>query len=513
AVCGRVCNRKCEEACTRGTIDEAVAIDEVKKFIAQRDLFEETRFIPEVVLTSNQYTEWGEKIAIIGAGPAGLSAANYLATKGYKPTVFEKHDEPGGMMVYGIPSYKLQKDVVAAEIDVIRELGVEIRTGVEVGKDVTIQELRDQGYQAFYIAIGCQGSRKAGVEGEDAEGVISAIDHLAKVHGEKDFSVPKKVVVVGGGNVAVDAARTSARLGGEDVQMFCLESRETMPASDEEVEETLAENIAINNGWGPKEFLKDKNGKVTGVVFKKCLSVFDENHKFAPKYDENDTITVEADYVITSIGQCIDWGGLLDGEDMEFVHGNYPKADPFTYQTSVPDIFVGGDVYHGPSFVVNAIGEGHEAAESLHRFVRPTCDSLTLGREHRHFFEFDKNNISVESYDNSKRQKPELVTGIDTAKTFEEYKKCFTEEQVKIETARCLSCGASVVDPVACIGCGVCTTKCAFDAIHLERTHPNRSNMATAEDSDKLIVLQNAPKRLAHIAGLNIKKVFGKTNG
>ncbi len=179
---------------------------------------------------------------------------------------------------------------------------------------------------------------------------------------------------------------------------------------------------------------------------------------------------VEADYVITSIGQCIDWGGLLEGENMEFVHGNYPKADPFTYQTSVPDIFVGGDVYHGPSFVVNAIGEGHEAAESLHRFVRPTCSSLTLSREHRHFFEFDKNNIAVDSYDNSKRQKPALVTGVDTAKTFEEYKQCFTEEQVKIETSRCLSCGASVVDPVACIGCGICTTKCSFDAIHLERS-------------------------------------------
>jgi ferredoxin len=198
---------------------------------------------------------------------------------------------------------------------------------------------------------------------------------------------------------------------------------------------------------------------------------------------------------------------------MEFVHGNYPKADPFTYQTSVPDIFVGGDVYHGPSFVVNAIGEGHEAAESLHRFVRPTCSSLTLSREHRHFFEFDKNNIAVDSYDNSKRQKPALVTGVDTAKTFEEYKQCFTEEQVKIETSRCLSCGASVVDPVACIGCGICTTKCSFDAIHLERTHPNRSNMERCEDSDKLIVLQNAPKRWAHIAGLNIKKAFGKANG
>ena len=371
------------------------------------------------------------------------------------------------MMVYGIPSYKLQKDVVAAEIDVIRELGVEIRCGVEVGKDVTIQELRDQGYKAFYIAIGCQGSRKAGVEGEDAEGVISAVDHLYNVHALGDkMKVGKKVVVVGGGNVAVDAARTSARLGGEDVQMFCLESRETMPASDEEVEETLAENIAINNGWGPKD-------------------------------------------VITSIGQCIDWGGLLDGEDMEFVHGNYPKADPFTYQTSVPDIFVGGDVYHGPSFVVNAIGEGHEAAESLHRYVRPTCNSLTLSREHRHFFEFDKNNISVDSYDNSKRQKPALVTGVDTAKTFEEYKQCFTEEQVKIETSRCLSCGASVVDPVACIGCGICTTKCAFDAIHLERTHPNASNMVPSEQ--RMVELAKyLPKRVTKIATRAVKDAVAK---
>ncbi|MBR5753978.1 MAG: 4Fe-4S binding protein, partial [Clostridia bacterium] len=179
-------------------------------------------------------------------------------------------------------------------------------------------------------------------------------------------------------------------------------------------------------------------------------------------------------------------------------------------QTSVPDIFVGGDVYHGPSFVINAIGEGHEAAESLHRYVRPTCDTLTIGREHRHFFEFDKNDIMVESYDNSKRQKPELVTGIDKAKTFDEYVQCFTEEQVKIETARCLSCGASVVDPVACIGCGVCTTKCSFDAIHLERTHPHRSDMLRCEDSDHAILLGYAPKRLKHIAELNIKKAISK---
>lgn len=504
AVCGRVCNRKCEEACTRGTIDEAVAIDEVKKFIAQRDLFAETRFIPEINPPSSRFTEYHEKIAIVGAGPAGLSCAYYLATLGYKPTVFEKHARPGGMMTYGIPSYKLQKDVVDAEIDVIRQLGVEIRCGVDVGKDVTIQQLRDQGYKAFYLAIGCQGSRKAGVPGEDAKGVISAVDHLAKVNGEEEYQVPKRVVVIGGGNVAVDAARTSARLGGEEVSMYCLEQANEMPASDEEVEETLAENISIHNGWGPKEFLKDEDGNVTGVIFKKCTQVLDANHMFSPKYDENDTITVEADYVITSIGQCIDWGGLLDGQYMEFVHGNYPKADSFTYQTGTEDIFVGGDLYHGPSFVINAIGEGHEAAESIHRFVRPTCDSLTLGREHRHFVELNKDDISVDSYDTSKRQKAELVDGINVAKTFDEYKQTFSEEQVKIETGRCLSCGASVVDDHRCIGCGICTTKCSFDAIHLTRDHPECTHYVRAEDMVSEII-KYVPKRIAKIAARSVK--------
>lgn len=498
AVCGRVCNRKCEEACTRGTIDEAVSIDEVKKFIAQRDLFEETRYIPEVTVQSNQIDQWGEKIAIIGAGPAGLTCANYLATMGYKPTVFEKHDEPGGMMVYGIPSYKLQKDVVAAEIDVIRKLGVEIKCGVEVGKDITIQELRDQGYKAFYLAIGLQGSRKANVPNEDAAGIISAVDHLAKVHGDKDYKVPKKVVVIGGGNVAVDSARTSARLGGEEISMVCLESAQEMPASDEEVEETLAENISIHNGWGPKEFVKDDKGNVKGVVFKKCTRVRDENGRFNPQYDENDTMTIDADLVIESIGQCIEWGGLIDGQNIEFVHGNYPKADSFTYQTATDDIFVGGDLYHGPSFVVNAIGEGHEAAESIHRFVRPTCDSLTLARNHRHFFEFDKNNISVESYDTSKRQLPALAMDPTKVMNFEEYKKCLTEDQVKIETSRCLSCGASVVDEVKCIGCGQCTTKCEFDAIHLYRTHKHGNDMYPCEE--RMVQLAKyIPKRLGKI--------------
>lgn len=218
AVCGRICNRRCEEACTRGTIDEAVAIDEVKKFIAQQDLDARTRYIPPVV-TPTLRGPFPQKIAIIGAGPAGLSCAYYLAVKGYHPTVFEKNDRPGGMLVYGIPSFKLEKEVVEAEIEVIRELGVEIRCGVEVGKDITLDELRAEGYEAFYLAIGCQGSRGAGIPGEDAKGVMSAVDFLHLVADDPAYSVTGRTVVIGGGNVAVDVARTSKRTGSDEVLM------------------------------------------------------------------------------------------------------------------------------------------------------------------------------------------------------------------------------------------------------------------------------------------------------
>lgn len=310
AVCGRVCNRRCEDACTRGTIDEAVAIDEVKRFIAQQDLDSATRYIPKKVIPSNR-GEFNNKIAIIGGGPAGLSCAYYLAVTGYRPTVFEKNEKTGGMLTYGIPSYKLEKDVVEAEIDVIRELGVEIKCGVEIGKDITLDELRAQGYEAFYIAIGCQGSRKAGVSGEDAEGVMSAVDILHKIAENHELDLSgRKTVVIGGGNVAVDVARSSKRCGADIIGMYCLESREEMPASDEEVFETEDEGITINNGWGLKEILTD-SGKVCGVILKKCTSVKDENGRFNPQYDDNDTMQLECDDVYLSIGQSILWGDML----------------------------------------------------------------------------------------------------------------------------------------------------------------------------------------------------------
>ncbi len=252
AVCGHICNRRCEDACTRGNIDQAVAIDEVKKFIAAKDLEAETRYIPKKVVPSLK-GQFDEKIAIIGGGPAGLSCAFYLAEKGYAPTVFEKNENAGGMLVYGIPSYKLEKDVVQAKIDVIKAMGVTIKTGVEVGKDITIEELRKQGYKAFYIAIGCQGGRKAGIPGEDAEGVMTAVDFLREVNDKEEYPIEGDVVVIGGGNVAIDVARNSKRCGDVNVSMFCLEDREHMPASEEEIEEATEEGIKVNCGWGPKE--------------------------------------------------------------------------------------------------------------------------------------------------------------------------------------------------------------------------------------------------------------------
>ena len=485
AVCGHVCNRRCEDACTRGTIDEAVAIDEVKRFIAERDLNAETRFIPKKTIPSLK-GGFEEKIAIIGAGPAGLSCAYFLALTGYKPTIFEKNAEPGGMLRYGIPSYKLEKDLLAAEIDVIRQLGVEIRCGVEVGKDVTIEDLREQGYKGFYAAIGCQRGRKPGISGENAEGAYAAVDFLREAGAKESFALEGDVVVVGGGNVAIDAARISSRCTDAKISMFCLEAREKMPASNEEIEEALEEGIELNCGWGPKEVLEE-NGHVSGVVFKKCTRVLDAQGRFSPEYDENDTVTIPCRHVIFSVGQAIDWGHMLDNLHVELRPNGGALANKLTYQTSEPDIFVGGDVYTGPKFAIDAIAAGREGAISLHRYVHEHC-TLTIGRNRRDFIELDKENIKVETYDSSSRQIPPKADVKEQAKTFRDLSQSLTEEQVKKETSRCLSCGASVVDPNKCIGCGVCTTKCMFDAIHLHREIPGASIMRASEDKLKYIL-------------------------
>lgn len=494
AVCGRICPHGCESECTRGEIDEPIAIDEIKKFIADQELDSDKRFIPE------RRHEYGKKIGIVGAGPAGLSCAYYLAIDGYKVTVFEKEDKLGGMLTLGIPSFRLEKDIVDAEIDILKEMGVEFKTGVEVGKDITLDDLRKDGYEGFYLAIGAQGGRKLGIEGEDADGVITGVEFLRNVNLGKDVKLPRRAIVIGGGNVAIDVARTASRTGATDVNMFCLESREEMPALVEEIEETLEEGITIGNGWGPKRIVIE-NGKVTGVEFKKCTSVFNSDGRFAPEYDENDTMIVETDVVLLSIGQSIEWGSLLDGSKVELNRNNTAKADGLTYQTAEKDVFVGGDAFTGPKFAINAIAAGKEAAISLHRFVQPG-QSLTLGRDRREYHMFDKDNVVIEGFDNVPRQR--IGHNPEAKNSFKDDRVTFTEEQMKKETERCLGCGAAKADAYMCVGCGQCTTKCKFDAIQLIKTG---HSVPDTYEKLPMKMAANAIKRAGKIVATGVKEL------
>jgi len=499
AVCGRICPKKCESACTRGDIDSPVAIDEIKKFIAEQDMNMDNRYIPK------KRHEYNNKIAVIGAGPAGLACAYYLSIDGYKVTVFEKQKALGGMLTLGIPSFRLEKDVVNAEIDVLKELGVQFITGVEVGKEVSLKELRSQGYEAFYLAIGAQLGRKIGTPGEDATGVITGVDFLRNVNLGDNAKLEGKTIVIGGGNVAIDVARTAIRTGASEVSMYCLESRETMPALNEEIEEAITEDITINNSWGPKRIITE-NGRVVGVEFKKCVATIDENGNFNPKYDENDTIVANTDNVLLSIGQAIDFGNLIADSKIELNPNKTIKADALTYQTGEPDVFTGGDVLTGPRFAIDAIAAGKQGAISIHRYVQPG-QSLTIGRDRREYHAFNKQNINLEGYDHLPRQNAEHALGAKSKETFKDLRATFTEEQVMNETQRCLSCGATVTDEFLCVGCGACTMKCKFDAISLVRKY---DGAGVAYEGLKPVVVKHILKRKGKIALNKAINIFNK---
>ncbi len=497
AVCGRICPKFCEDDCTRCDIDGAVAVDDIKKFIAQQDMKAETRFVPKIK------HDYDKKIAVIGAGPAGLSCAYYLAVQGYKVTVFEKQKALGGMLTLGIPSYRLEKDVINAEIDVLKEMGVEFKTGVEIGKDVSLSDLRAQEYKAFYMAIGAQAGRSLGLEGEDAEGVVTGVEFLRKVNLGDHTKLEGNVIVIGGGNVAIDVARTATRAGAAQVDMFCLESRDKMPAHAEEVEEALEEDINVNNSWGPKRIVVEE-GKVVGVEFRKCISVFDADGRFNPSYDENDTKIVEANHVLLSVGQAMDWGSILADSKVVLNPNQTIQADADTFQTGEPDIFAGGDALTGPRFAIDAIAHGKEGSISIHRYVQ-NGQSLVLGRLKRDYRAFDKANVNLAGFDNAPRQTTAHVDGKKSKQTFNDLRETFTEEQVKKESARCLGCGVAIADEYTCIGCGACTTKCKFDAISLTRTYD--ADAVEFEDL-KSTVIKHALKRKVRVAvNKPIKKI------
>ena len=501
AVCGSICNRRCEDACTRGTIDSPVAIDEIKRFIAEQELNAETRYVPARRTYRASTEDYAEHIAVIGAGPAGMSCAYYLANMGYPVTVFEKNPVPGGMLTLGIPNFRLEKDVVNAEIEVLREMGVEFKCGVEVGKDVTLDELRAQGYKGFFLGIGAQKSSALRIPGEELEGVFGGVEFMREVNLGSKPAIGDKVAVIGGGNVAMDVCRTAVRLGAKETYVVYRRSEDEMPADKMEVAEAKEEGAKFLFLNAPAEIIGE-DGKVKALKVEVMeLGEPDEKGRRKPvgtgKFE-----TIEVSAVIGAIGQKVDLGGIAP-EGMTFNKNGTIIADAVTLQTSQPDVFVGGDVYTGPKFAIDAIAAGREAAISLHRYVHPG-QSLTLARNRRDFIELDKSNlaIAVESFDNSSRQVP----GHDAkkAKSFSNDRMAFTEEQVKKEASRCLGCGATVVDENKCIGCGLCTTKCEFDAIHLRRELPEASTMIKAEDKMKAI-LPYAAKRAAKIAIKDMK--------
>ena len=498
AVCGRICNKRCEAECTRGDVDEAVAIDEVKRFIADHDMREATRFVPKMV---NQIGRpYAEKIAVIGAGPAGMSCAYYLAQKGYPVTVFDRNPVPGGMLTLGIPSFRLEKDVLNAEIDILKEMGVEFRCGVEVGKDVTIQQLRDEGYKGFYLAIGAQKSAKLHIPGEELEGVLGGVDFLREVNLGNKPDIGRRCAVIGGGNVAMDVCRSAVRLGAEETYVFYRRSEAEMPADPEEVREAMEEGVKFRFLSAPVEII-GTDGRVSAIKIEKMeLGEPDERGRRKP-VGTGEFEIVEIDSVIGAVGQTVDWG-TLDVGALKTTKKNTAEADSLTYQTAQPDIFVGGDCYTGPKFAIDAIAAGKEAAISLHRYVHPG-QTLTAGRDRREYRALDKEHamIGVGGFDREHRQTPGYNAA--KAKTFADARVTFTEEQVRKECARCLGCGATKVDSYLCIGCGLCTTKCKFDAIHLKKV---RDWHAAPFEAMPIKVAENLVKRTGGI----VKKAVTK---
>ena len=498
AVCGRICNKRCEAECTRGDVDEAVAIDEVKRFIADHDMHEETRFVPKMVnQIGRPYTE---KIAVIGAGPAGMSCAYYLAQKGYPVTVFDRNPVPGGMLTLGIPSFRLEKDVLNAEIDILKEMGVEFRCGVEVGKDVTIQQLRDEGYKGFYLAIGAQKSAKLHIPGEELEGVLGGVDFLREVNLGNKPDIGRRCAVIGGGNVAMDVCRSAVRLGAEETYVFYRRSEAEMPADPEEVREAMEEGVKFRFLSAPVEII-GTDGRVSAIKIEKMeLGEPDERGRRKP-VGTGEFEIVEIDSVIGAVGQTVDWG-TLDVGALKTTKKDTAEADSLTYQTAQPDIFVGGDCYTGPKFAIDAIAAGKEAAISLHRYVHPG-QTLTAGRDRREYRALDKEHamIGVGGFDREHRQTPGYNAA--KAKTFADARVTFTEEQVRKECARCLGCGATKVDSYLCIGCGLCTTKCKFDAIHLKKV---RDWHAAPFEAMPIKVAENLVKRTGGI----VKKAVTK---
>ncbi len=450
AICGRVCHHPCEGECMRGKFDEPVAIDSIKRFLADLDLDSETRFVPQIKEKRD------EKVAIIGSGPAGLTCAYYLAVEGYRVSVFEKLPVLGGMLTVGIPSYRLPKNIIEAEIQVIRDMGVEFKTGVEIGKDFTIAQLRDQGYKAFFMGIGAQECKALGIPGEDLEGVVPGVQYLKDINLGKKVPLGNRVAVIGGGNVAMDTVRSALRSGSSRPFIIYRRSEQEMPANEEEIHECREEGIEIMTLTNPTRVIGE-NGLVKAVECVRMeLGEPDASGRRRPVTIRGSEFIVEVDAVVPAIGQESDWACLTDECTCRLTDWGTIIVDPLTLQTHDPDIFAGGDAKTGPATVIEAIEAGKQAAISIGRYIRG--EDLRDGREK--VWEAVKE-VSTEGYDRIPRARMPVLSSRIRTGNFDEVQLGFTEEQVRAEAARCLSCGV-------CCECYQCVEACLANAVNHE---------------------------------------------
>ncbi len=434
SICGRVCTFPCETDCSRKQIDEAVSIRAIERFLADQDRSNDDAYVPKLKPARS------EKVAIIGSGPAGLTAAYFLAKNGHRVTVFEKLPVAGGMMAVGIPLYRLPRKVLAAEIGVIQKMGAEIKTGVTFGKDVTFDTLKKEGYKAFFLAIGLHQNVRLNVANEDLNGILKGIDFLRDVSLGNPVSLGRKVAVVGGGNVAMDVAMTALRKGAKEVSLVSLEQRHEMPAWEREINEAIEEGVKIVNGLGPNKFL-EKNGRLSGIEFKRCTSVFDEKGMFHPQYDETDLVRMEADTIIIAIGQAAD-PAFAQEQGIAANDGGLIAADPTTLETSIKGVFAGGDACYGSKTVVEAIGAGREASVSIDRYLRGL--DLYTGREERDAKPTPITQPVKEKFDPAPRSSPAWLPPQERMSS-DEVQLGFTEEIAVQQAQRCITCGTSCV--------------------------------------------------------------------
>lgn len=435
SICGRVCTFPCESECNRKQIDEeSVSIRAIERFLADRDRSNGDAYIPKLLPAREG------KVAIVGSGPAGLSAAYFLAKNGYKTTVFEKLPVAGGMMAVGIPLYRLPRETLSTEIGVIEKMGVKIKTGVTFGRDVTFDSLKNEGYRAFFLATGLHQNIPLNVANENLKGVMYGINFLRDISLKNPVPLGKKVIVVGGGNVAMDVAMTAIRQGAAEVTLVSLEQQGEMPAWEREINEAKEEGINFVHGLGPNRFL-GKEGLVSGIEFKRCTAVFDAEGAFSPQYDESDLTALEADTVIIAIGQAAD-GAFSEEQGLTAKKDGRIKVDPITLETSIPGVFAGGDVYYGPQTVVEAVGSGKEASVSIDRYLRGL--DLYTGREARDAKLTPITEPVKDKYDPSPRTEITWLP-VEERMDSDEVQLGFTEQAALQEAKRCITCGTSCV--------------------------------------------------------------------